>query len=166
MVNAHAKGVELIKDGKGQMIMKGKINTAVFLKAILDRTKGIGTGRRLSLVSLFELPKLDRLVFLTDPGINPVLTSGNDVETGRDIILNAVDVARGVGVPRPKVAILDANEVPSAKIPSTIYASRLTEMDWEDADVYGPLSYDLALYPESVEHKGISGNPLQEKRIY
>ena len=72
--------------------------------------------------------------------------------------MNAIDVARSMGVSRPKVALLDANEKASEKIPSSIYAQQLTEMKWEDADVYGPLSYDLALYEESVRHKGITGN--------
>ncbi len=157
-VRCAEKGVDLIKSGKGQMLMKGNINTAVFMKSILNKKSGIGTGRRLSLVSIFELPKLNRFIFLTDPGINTELTMKNDISTSKDIILNAIDVARSMGVSRPKVALLDANEKASEKIPSSIYAQQLTEMKWEDADVYGPLSYDLALYEESVRHKGITGN--------
>lgn len=157
------RGVELIRDGKGHMLMKGNINTALFMKGVLNRETGIGTGRRLSLVSIFELPELERLIFLTDPGINPALTSGGDLESSRDIILNGIDVARALGVPRPNVAILDANELPSKKIPTSIIAQKLTEMKWEDAAVYGPLSYDLALYPDAAEHKGIGDNPVAGK---
>jgi len=65
-----------------------------------------------------------------------------------------------MGVHRPKVAILDANEVPSEKVPSSMIAKELSEMEWEDAEVYGPLSYDLALYEESAQHKGITDNPV------
>jgi phosphate butyryltransferase len=99
-------------------------------------------------------------VFLTDPGINPALTVKNDVETSKDIILNAIDVAKSMGVSKPKIAILDANEKPSDKIPSSVYAKQLSEMEWKDAIVYGPLSYDLALYEESAKHKGITDNPV------
>ncbi len=155
-----AKGVELIKDGSGHMIMKGKINTAIFMKAILNKEKGIGSGRRLSLVSIFELPKVNRLIFLTDPGINPALTVGDDIETSKDIILNGIDVARSMGVHHPKVALLDANEVPSEKIPSSIFAKELSGMKWDEATVYGPLSYDLALYEEAARHKGITDLPV------
>lgn len=158
-----AKAVELIKEGRGHMLMKGKINTAVFMKAVLNKEKGIGSGRRLSLVSIFELPQMNRLIFLTDPGINPALTVKNDIETSKDIILNAVDVAKSMGVHQPKVAILDANEVPSEKIPSSIFAKELSDMKWEDATVYGPLSYDLALYEEAAHHKGITDNPVAGK---
>ena len=158
-----AKAVELIRQGKGHMLMKGKINTAVFMKAVLNKEQGIGTGRRLSLVSIFELPKVNRLIFLTDPGINPALTLKKDIETSKDIILNAIDVAKSMGVNRPKVAILDANEVPSEKIPTSIFAKELSEMKWQDAEVFGPLSYDLALYEESAHHKGITDHPVAGK---
>ncbi len=158
-----AEGVGLIRNGRGDMLMKGNINTAVFMKAILNKTSGISTGRRLSLVSMFELPKLKRFIFLTDPGINPELTIKNDLETSRDIILNAIDVAKSMGVTHPKVAILDANEKPSEKIPTSIFARELSKMDWPDAEVYGPLSYDLALYEEAVEHKGLTGLPVAGK---
>jgi phosphate butyryltransferase len=114
-------------------------------------------------VSIFELPRLNRLIFLTDPGINPALTMENDIETSRDIILNAIDVARSMGVHKPKVAILDANEVPSEKIPTSIFAKELSEMDWGDAEVYGPLSYDLALYEEAAKHKGLTDMPVAGK---
>jgi phosphate butyryltransferase len=65
-----------------------------------------------------------------------------------------------MGVHHPKVALLDANEVPSEKIPSSIHARELSEMEWEDATVYGPLSYDLALYEEAARHKGITDLPV------
>lgn len=162
-VQCAEKGVDLIKSGQGQMLMKGNINTAVFMKSILNKEKGIGTGRRLSLVSIFELPKLNRFIFLTDPGINPELTMKNDISTAKDIILNGIDVARSMGVSRPKVAILDANEKASEKIPTSMFAKQLSEMEWDNADVYGPLSYDLALYEESVRHKGLTGNIVAGK---
>ncbi|MDA3808845.1 MAG: phosphate acyltransferase [Spirochaetaceae bacterium] len=160
---AATKGIEIIHSGDGHMLMKGKINTAIFMKAILNKETGIGTGRRLSLVSIFELPKVDRLIFLTDPGINPALTIANDIMASRDIILNAIDVAQSMGIDRPNVALLDANEKASEKIPTSIFAQQLSEMDWKDANVYGPLSYDLALYEESVKHKGMGDLPVAGK---
>ena len=160
---AAEKGIDVIHSGDGHMLMKGKINTAVFMKAILNKEKGIGTGRRLSLVSIFELPEVDRLVFLTDPGINPALTVKKDVMASKDIILNAIDVAQSMGIDKPNVAILDANEKPSEKIPSSIFAKQLSEMDWKDATVFGPLSYDLALNEEAVKHKGMTDLPVAGK---
>ncbi|MFO7849881.1 MAG: phosphate acyltransferase, partial [Spirochaetia bacterium] len=57
----------------------------------------------------------------------------------------------------------DANEKPSDKIPTSMIAQQLTQMDWGDAVVEGPLSYDLALYEESAQHKGITDNPVAGK---
>jgi phosphate butyryltransferase len=157
------KAVELIRLKKAHMIMKGKINTSAYVKAILDRTEGIGTGRRLSLVGIFEIPGVDRLIMLTDPGINPELFTGDKADSGLDIINNAIDVAKSLGVTRPRIAILDANEVPTASIPTTVHAKTLSDREWTDADVYGPLSYDIALYEEFAEKKGFIDHPVAGK---
>ena len=153
-------GVALVRSGEADMLMKGSINTTTFIKAVLSRESGIGTGRRLSVVSVVELPGVERLIFLTDGGINPELFPGQDPASGVDIIENAIDVARGLGVERPKVALLEANEVPSSKLPATLLEQALSEREWPFADVSGPLSYDLAIYPEAVEKKGLTGNPV------
>ena len=153
-------GVELVRSGRGDMLMKGGINTAVLIKAALSREGGIGTGRRLSNVSIFELPGVDRLIFLTDAAINPELFPHEDASSGIDIIDNAIEVARALGVERPKVALLEANEVPSDKIPTTLLEQALSEREWPFAEVSGPLSYDLALYPDAVAKKGMAGNPV------
>lgn len=162
-VVAAAKGVEIIQEKKAHMIMKGKINTSSYVKAILDKKNGIGTGRRLSLVGIFEIPGVDRLIMLTDPGINPELFTGDSADSGCDIIENAIDVAKSLGVSRPKIAILDANEIPTASIPSTMHAKTLSERNWDSADVFGPLSYDIALYEEFADKKGFSDNPVAGK---
>jgi phosphate butyryltransferase len=157
------RGVELISQGQGDMLMKGNINTSLLFKQVLVKEMGLTRGRRLSLVSIFEIPGLNRLIFLTDPGINPALVSGNGTETARDIIHNGIEVARALGVVKPKVAILDANELPSVKNPTSMTAHELTQLDWGNAVVEGPLSYDLALYPDSVEHKGVTDSAVAGK---
>lgn len=153
-------GVELVASGRGDLLMKGGINTAVLMKAVLSKEDGIGTGGRLSNVSIFELPGVDRLIFLTDPAINPELFAHQEAASAIDIIDNAIQVARALGVEHPKVALLEANEVPSAQIPTTILEQELSRRHWPQAEVSGPLSYDLALYPDSVAKKGITGNPV------
>jgi len=159
-LEAACLGGELVCSGRGDMLMKGGMNTAVLISAALSRESGIGTGRRLSNVSIFELPGVDRLIFLTDPAINPELFPHEDAASGIDIIDNAIEVARALGVERPKVALLEANEVPSAKIPTTLLEQALSEREWPFAEVSGPLSYDLALYPEAAAKKGMVGNPV------
>ncbi len=162
-MNAAARGVEIIQKKRAHMIMKGKVNTTAYVRAILDRNNGIGTGRRLSLVGIFEIPGVDRLIMLTDPGINPELFTGNSADSGIDIINNAIDVAKSLGVTQPKIAILDANEIPTNSIPTTVHAETLSNKQWAGADVFGPLSYDIAIYEEFAEKKGFKNNPVAGK---
>lgn len=158
--NCAQKGVELIRTSKAQLLMKGKINTQNFVKAILNKIYGLNIGRRLSLISIFELPSVDRLIFLTDPAINPSLFVDEKIESAFDIINNAVEAVKSFGISKPKVALLDANEVPSSKIPTSMLEKQLSSMKFTDADIYGPLSYDLALYEDSVEKKGLKDNKV------
>lgn len=159
-VTASLIAVKIIKDKKAHMMMKGKMNTASFVKGVLDRKNGIGTGRRLSLVCIFEIPGIDRLVILTDPGINPSLLSDQSRDGGKDIIYNAVDVAMGLGIKKPKVALLGANEVVSKSVPSSVMIRELSDQNWDRCELFGPLSYDIALYPEFAEKKGLGENPV------
>lgn len=152
--------ISLVKENRAQMLMKGEINTAVFLKAVLDKQNGLPAGRRLSLVCIFEIPGLDRLVILTDPGINPHLFPKNTPDSGLDIIENALDVAHSIGIEIPKVALVGANEVPSKALPSSILAQHLSQRSWDGAVVSGPLSYDIALYPQFAKKKGMVSDPV------
>ncbi len=153
-------GIRLVKHNDARMVMKGEINTAVFLKSVLDKNDGLPSSRRLSLVCIFEIPGLDRLVILTDPGINPRLFSAGTPESGFDVIHNALDVARSIGMEVPRVAILGANEIPSASVPSSLHAQALSRMPWDKALVSGPLSYDIALYPQFARKKGMDDDPV------
>jgi phosphate butyryltransferase len=161
--DAMVKGLGLVTSGDCQMLMKGHINTSHFVKEVLNKKNGVTTDRRLSLVSIFELPEIDRLIFLTDPGINPALVSGPNLNASVDIIKNAIDVAHALGVVRPKVALLEANELPSLNLPATLYERQLSTMKWDGAEVYGPLSYDIALYQESAKEKGLGNNIVAGK---
>ncbi|BAI80708.1 phosphate butyryltransferase [Deferribacter desulfuricans SSM1] len=155
------KAVELIKEKKADYLMKGNINTAIMLKEILNKEHGIPTGRRISLVSIFELFDREKFILLTDPAINPELFPGGDLELAKDIVNNAIDVAFALGMNEVRVALLDANEIPTEKIPSTILEQKLSKLRWHDnVYVYGPLSYDLALYEEAAKKKGLKDNPV------
>jgi phosphate butyryltransferase len=160
---AAGKGTELIRNRECQLLMKGLINTVDFIKAVLNKETGITISRRLSLISICELPNIQRPVLLTDPGINPALVVDNDLQSAVDIIKNAIETAQALGVVKPKVALLEANEKPSQNLPATLHEQELTALEWEGATVFGPLSYDLALYEESARKKGLTGNPVAGK---
>ncbi|MEY8523277.1 phosphate butyryltransferase [bacterium 1XD8-76] len=153
-VAASLKAVQLVHDGKADMYMKGLLDTKTFLKSVLDKEVGLRTGKPLSHVCVFEIPGIDRLVFLTDVAFMPYPTLEDKV----NIINYTVEVANACGVEMPKVAPLAAVEVVNPKMPVTVDAAELTKMNEEGkitgCIVDGPLSLDIALYKEAAEEKG------------
>jgi phosphate butyryltransferase len=154
---AAAKAVELIKTGKAQNLMKGLLHTGVFLKAILNKETGLHKGRLISQISVYEKPDKKGFQFLTDCAINisPLLPEK------KQIIENAVELARALGYDRPRVAVLAALEMVNPEMPATMDAAALTVMaqrgQIKNALVDGPLAFDNAVDPEAAKHKGLGG---------
>jgi phosphate butyryltransferase len=150
--------VTLAREGAIDILMKGHLRTDQLLHPVLDKQKGLRTGNLLCDVALFEHRDEDRarLVATTDGGLN--IAPGLDQK--REIILAAIDVLHSVGVVHPKIAIMSAIEVVSEAIVSTTDAKALTEMGADgvfgDADVYGPLALDNALFAWAARAKGIA----------
>lgn len=153
-VEASITAVKLVHDGKADMYMKGLLDTKTFLKSVLDKEAGLRTGKPLSHVCVFEIPGIDRLIFLTDVAFMPYPTLEDKV----NIINYTVEVAKACGVDCPKVAPLAAVETVNPKMPVTVEAAELTKMNDEGqitgCVVDGPLSLDIALYRKAAEEKG------------
>lgn len=147
--------VELVHQGKAQILMKGLVNTSDFLKAVLDSKVGLRTGRLLSHLAAFEVPGEAKLIFHSDGGMN----IAPSVEEKKEILMNAMLALHALGIEKPNVAVLTANECVSSKMPATIDAKRLTELAAEGTlpagVVEGPISLDVAISPEAARHKGI-----------
>jgi len=154
IVEASLKAVKLVHDGEADMYMKGLLPTGTFLKSVLNKEVGLRTGKPLSHVCVFEIPGIDRLLFLTDVAFMPYPT----VEDKKCMIEYTVDVAKACGVNDPKVAVLAALETVNEKMPCTLDAAELTRMneagEIKDCVIDGPLSLDIALYKEAAEEKG------------
>lgn len=152
-IEAARTAVSLVHDGKADIYMKGALESRDFLKSVLDKGVGLRTGRPLSHVCVFEIPGIDRLLFLTDVAFMPYPT----LEDKKVIIEYTVDVARACGVECPKVAPLAAVEVVNPKMPVTVEAAELTRLneagEIKNCIVDGPLSMDLAIDPEAAQHK-------------
>ena len=152
---AVAKAVRLFREGEAQLIMKGLVSTAILLKAVLNKETGVPhPSRILSHVSVFESPIDERLMIMTDPGVNIMPSLQRKV----DILKNALDVARKLGMEKPKAAILAATEkVNYPAMPATLDGDILTKMagqgEFGDALVLGPLSLDLAVSREAAACK-------------
>jgi phosphate butyryltransferase len=148
--------VSLVRSGEAQLLLKGIINTADYMKAILNAEVGLRTGRVLSHLTCYEVPGADKLMFFTDGGINISPT----LEEKKDILDNSIEVMKTMGISSPKIAVLTANEQVSPKMPATVDAKALADMYAEDTSftgiVEGPVSMDVALSAEAAKHKGIS----------
>jgi phosphotransacetylase len=152
---AAAKAVELVREGKAELLMKGSLHTDELMAAVVSRERGLRTGRRISHVFVMDVPAYHKVLIVTDGAINiaPVL------EDKADICQNAVDLAISLGLERPKVAILAAVETVSSKMPATIDAAALCKMA-ERGQITGglldgPLAFDNAISKQAAETKGI-----------
>ncbi len=150
------RAVLMVHTGKADMLMKGAVQSPVVLKAVLDKNIGLRTGRVLSHVAVFESPGYDRLMLMTDAGMNIVPTFEQKV----DMVKNAVCVARSLKIEKPKVAVIAGLELVNPDMPSTIDAAMLSKMaergQIKDCIIDGPLSLDLALSKESARAKGVT----------
>jgi phosphate butyryltransferase len=155
--DALVAAIELLTAKEADLLLKGSIDTATLMRAVLDERAGLRTGRLLSDVFLFEYPRRtgNRIVMITDGGLTPAPDLKNKVE----LIQNAVEVAHALGNPLPKVAILSASEFVTPGMPSSVDAAALTKMNdrgqIKGCVVDGPLALDNAMSPEAVEEKGI-----------
>lgn len=154
---AALKAVELTSTGKADMVMKGLLDTANFLRSVLNKEIGLRTGKLMSHVAVFEIPGFDRLMFLTDAAFNMY----PDLSAKVDIINNAVLLAHAIGIDNPKVAPICAVEVVNPNMPATIDAAILTKMNdrgqIKGCIVDGPLALDNAISEEAAKHKKVSG---------
>ena len=161
MIAASLKAVNLVHEGKADMYMKGLIDTKDFLKSVLDKEVGLRTGKPLSHVCVFEIPGIDRLLFLTDVAFMTYPTLEDKV----NIIKNTIPVCNACGIEMPKIAPLAAVEVVNPKMPATVEAAELTKMCEEGqipgCVIDGPLSLDLAIDPEAAKHKGATHRKIQ-----
>ena len=154
---ASVKAVSLIKEGKAEIVMKGKVSTAPLLKAVLDKENGLRKGKTLSHFSLIESPYYHKLIGITDAAMN----IAPDFQEKQDIINNAVEAYNGLGEEKPKVGIIGPLEVVNQKIESTCHAAMLSKMSdrgqFKDCVVDGPFAFDNAISKEAAQQKGISG---------
>jgi phosphate acetyltransferase len=150
-----AKAVELVRQGRAELLMKGSLHSDELLGAVVARDAGLRTGRRISHVFLMDVPTYHKVLIVTDAAINiaPAL------EDKLDICQNAIDLAIALGVTRPKVAILAAVETVNSKMPSTIDAAALCKMadrgQIKFAILDGPLAFDNAISRQAADIKGI-----------
>ena len=153
---AAAKAVELVNEGRADILMKGHLHSDELLREVLKKNGGLRGDRRISHVFVMDVPGLSHLLFISDAAINIAPT----LEEKVDITQNAIDLAIALGMPTPRVGILSAVETVTPKIPSTLDAAILAKMadrgQIKGGIVDGPLAMDNAIDMEAAKTKGIT----------
>lgn len=154
---AALEAVRLVSTGKADMVMKGLVDTATFLRAVLNKEIGLRTGKLMSHVAVFDIEGYDRLLFLTDAAFNTY----PDLKAKVQIINNSVTVAKACGIDLPKVGCICAVEVVNQDMAATIDAALLAKMNdrgqIKGCLVDGPFALDNAISEEAAHHKGVHG---------
>ena len=149
-------GVSMIQNGEADFLMKGKLQTSVLLKEVVNKERGLHTGNVMSHFGIFELPSYHKLLVLTDGGMIPYPS----VDEKEQILMNAVGILSELGYENPKVAVLAAAETVNPKMPESMDGDLLKKRNQEGAIsgciVEGPISYDLAMSREAAAVKGYS----------
>ncbi len=150
-----AATVQVVASGRAQILLKGFVDSSVLFKAVLDKNAGLRNGSTVSHTVVMDVPGFDKLYLLTDAAmiIKP------DLETKRQIVLNAVKVARALGNPDPVVGVLCESEKVNPKMAATMDAAALVDMNLDGrlpgCRVGGPYALDNAICREAARHKGM-----------
>ncbi len=163
---AALKAVELVHNGDAQILMKGIINSSNFLRAALNTELGLRTGRILSHLAAFEIPGEKKLAFHTDGGMN----IAPSLEEKKEILISALESLIHMGIHKPNVAVLTANEQVNPKMPATTDAQSLVDM-WKNRDLpecvlEGPIAMDVAASADAAKHKGIASKIAGDVDIF
>jgi phosphate butyryltransferase len=150
------QSIQLIVNGRANLLMKGLCSTATLMKAILSRSNGLREANLLSHLGIFEISSYHKLIFMSDAALNIAPTLSEKIE----ITKNAISIAHRLGISKPKVAMIAAVEkVNPDKMPSTVDAAAIAKMaergQIKNAIIDGPLAVDNAFSKKSCEVKGI-----------
>ena len=165
---AVAVAVKSVREGGAQVLMKGLVNTSIYMRGILNKEQGLRTGRLLSMMAVYEAPGYHKLVYCSDSGINVA----PNLEQKKDILKNILLATKSIGLETPKVAALTANEMVDPKIQSTVDAAGLVEYVASGAlgpdlscIIEGPIAFDVAFDPHAAAHKKLDSKITGETDI-
>jgi phosphate butyryltransferase len=147
--------VKKVRDGEAEILMKGLVSSGSYLKAVLDKEKGLRSGDTLSHLAFFESPYYHKLIAVTDAAMN-VEPEFNDKVA---MINNAITAFHKLGITTPKIAVIGAVESVNYKMEPSTHAALITMMNKRNqikgCIIDGPLALDNAVSKEAAEHKGI-----------
>ncbi len=148
--------IGLVREGKADFLMKGLLDSSLYIRGIIDKEKGLlPPGKLLSHVSVIQVPAWKKLIICGDVAVIPA----PDLEAKVAILNYAIDVAHKLEIDKPKAILLSAVEKVNPKMPSTTESAIIAKMadrgQIKGAVVDGPLALDVAFSEESARIKGI-----------
>ena len=151
---AAARAVALVREGRASFLLKGGLDTSVLLRAVVDKERGLSRGRLMSHFTIFQIPGYHKLLAPVDGGMVTYPT----LEQKKQIIENTVEMFHALGYECPKVGVLACVEKLNPKMPETVEADALKQMNLRGeipgCVVEGPISYDCAVSKEIADYKG------------
>lgn len=155
------KSISIVKE-QGDFLMKGMLSTKAFLKGILNKEWGLRTGKILSHIAVLEVPGYHKLIFMSDGGMNPKL----DLKVRIDIIRNAIETLRALGITKPKIGLIAASEAVNPDMPETTDAVAIVDMyqkgEIKHGIIEGPFGFDVAISKEAAERKKIKSEIAED----
>jgi phosphate butyryltransferase len=154
-IAASRAAVKSVHDGEAEVVMKGLVNTSDYLRAVLDKSFGLRSGKLLSHMAAFEMAGRGRMLFVTDGGFNiaPCL------EEKKEILANALGALRKIGYECPNVAVITANEQLNERAIATVHADAIAHAasagEFGRCVVEGPIAFDVAISRDAAIHKQI-----------
>ncbi len=156
-VSASAESVALVRDGEADVLMKGLVNTDTFLKAVLDKEKGLlPPGAVMSYTGVLDIPVYGKLLLISDPAVIPF----PDLKQKTAMIGYSVAMAGKLGIESPKVALVSCTEKVNPGIPNTVNDAVICKMNHRGqipgCIIDGPLDIFLSCDPKSLPVKGVN----------
>ena len=160
IVDAEQSGtaaVAEVRAGRADTLMKGQVNTPDLIRAVLNGEQGLRTGKTLCQVVFMEISTQSRRFLLSDTG----LCIEPNFRQKSEILDSLIQVAHGLGVSNPRIAVMSASEKVSPAMPDTVEADELQRLnaagEFPGSVVQGPLSFDLAYAADAGDKKRIGG---------
>ena len=150
-------GVQLARDNKIKVLIKGNLHTDTLMRAYLKKEFALIEKRRLSHIWHITIPNNNKPLFITDGALNV----SPRIDVKMHILFNAVEFAKKTGISKPRVAVLSGTEDPIESMPSSMEAKEVmvrAQKENIDAYVHGPLAFDNAVSPEAARIKKISND--------
>lgn len=161
-INPALDAINLIHQGRADLLMKGKLGTSELLKAVLNHESGLRQGELLNHIAVIESPHYHKLLFISDGGINLQLNE----HVFEQMVYNNSAYLKKLGLEKPRFGMMTLVETVSAKIPETVIAHNVVNKLSSEFLIEGPIALDVALSKKAAQQKGLASKIAGEVDVF